>query len=206
MYYLSIPELIIARNEIFARHGYCFTDDHLMQYFLQCSWYLPDVAPGRLDLISLNSTETKNVNFLLDYQDKREDLEELNNLDTTLNYRVESDMFYLYLPAYWKEFCVTSADGHNLRFYEKYSRNSIGGGHLFSIEAIPMVESYDGPSYSYLGTVTDGTQDNYWHLIVTYPTDVQWEIPYQELYTKMYEENQRILSTLTMKDGYILMP
>lgn len=65
---MSIPELVIARNEIFARNGYCFTDDDLMEYFLQCSWYLPQVPPGRLDLVSLNSVERANVNRLLEYQ------------------------------------------------------------------------------------------------------------------------------------------
>lgn len=71
--WMNPAELIIARNEIFARNGYCFTDDDLMAYFLSCSWYLPQVPPGRLDMVSLNSIERQNVNFLLEYQNYLED-------------------------------------------------------------------------------------------------------------------------------------
>ena len=74
--HLNVEQLIIARNEIFARNGYCFTDDELMDYFLQYSWYRPQVPPGRLDLISLNSTERANVMFLLEYQDYLEELQD----------------------------------------------------------------------------------------------------------------------------------
>ncbi len=81
---LSIQELIIARNEIFARLGYSFTDEHLMQYFLQCSWYRPQVAPGRLDLIQLGGTASKNVDFLQKYQDTKEELADLEDGYTTI--------------------------------------------------------------------------------------------------------------------------
>lgn len=200
--YLSIPELIIARNEIFARRGYCFTNDHLMQYFMQCSWYRPDVAPGRLDLLSLNSTENQNVNFLLDYQDKKEDLAELDNLDTSLDYSVETDLYCIYLPNYWEDYCVyTSSDGHSLRFCEKLSQQSIGGGHLFTVTTYSSTDFYNLPSYELLGYITDNN-GNYWYLVAIYPTDVQFDSGNEALYAKMSGEISRILSTLTLKDGY----
>lgn len=200
--YLSIPELIIARNEIFARHGYCFTDDHLMQYFVQRSWYQPDVAPGRLDLVSLNSTERANVNFLLDYQDKLEDMVELDTLDTSLGYYVSSDLYYMYLPNYWEDYCVyTASDGYTMRFCEKLSNQSLGAGHLFTVTAYTSLDYQHLPSYDLLGQVTDNN-GNYWYLIAMYPTDVQFDTGNDALYSKMYNDISRILSTLTLKEGY----
>lgn len=66
---LSLEELCLARNEIFARHGYTFTDQDLLEYFLQKDWYRPTTPPGRKDLISLTSIETKNVDFIKSYED-----------------------------------------------------------------------------------------------------------------------------------------
>ncbi|MFJ5716959.1 YARHG domain-containing protein [Neobacillus sp. NPDC093127] len=39
---LSLEELGLARNEIFARHGHVFTKEELRVYFEQKSWYFPD--------------------------------------------------------------------------------------------------------------------------------------------------------------------
>lgn len=41
---LSLEELGLARNEIFARHGHVFTKEELRVYFEQKSWYFPDAA------------------------------------------------------------------------------------------------------------------------------------------------------------------
>jgi len=37
----SKADLRIARNEIFARHGYAFNSKDLQQHFAQYSWYQP---------------------------------------------------------------------------------------------------------------------------------------------------------------------
>ena len=66
---LTVNELVLARNEIFARHGYTFTDQDLLEYFLQQDWYRPTTPPGRLDMISLTSTEQKNVDMLKSYEE-----------------------------------------------------------------------------------------------------------------------------------------
>lgn len=43
VYYLTSAELRIARNEIFARHGYIFESKELQNYFSSLNWYYPDV-------------------------------------------------------------------------------------------------------------------------------------------------------------------
>ena len=59
-------ELRLARNEIFARHGYVFKSDELESYFYEKSWYFPDPNQDG----SLNKIEEYNVKVI-------EDLEEL---------------------------------------------------------------------------------------------------------------------------------
>lgn len=58
------PDMIrYARNEIFARHGYIFDDQHLQDYFNNQSWYVPQTKN-----VSLSSIEQANVNFLKQYE------------------------------------------------------------------------------------------------------------------------------------------
>ncbi|WP_142329593.1 YARHG domain-containing protein [Bacillus sp. es.036] len=59
-------ELRLARNEIFARHGYLFKSDELESYFAAKTWYYPDPYYDG----SLNNVEEYNVKLI-------EDLEEL---------------------------------------------------------------------------------------------------------------------------------
>jgi YARHG domain len=59
-------ELRLARNEIFARHGYVFKSDELESYFAEKTWYYPDPYYDG----SLNNIEAYNVKLI-------EDLEEL---------------------------------------------------------------------------------------------------------------------------------
>ncbi|WP_273831872.1 YARHG domain-containing protein [Guptibacillus sedimenti] len=59
-------ELRLARNEIFARHGYVFKSDELESYFAEKTWYFPDPYYDG----SLTNVEAYNVKLI-------EDLEEL---------------------------------------------------------------------------------------------------------------------------------
>jgi hypothetical protein len=56
---LSVTELRVARNEIFARRGRFFVDQNLASYFSQFSWY----HPIKVD-VDLSPLETTNVNTL----------------------------------------------------------------------------------------------------------------------------------------------
>ncbi|MEH6938000.1 YARHG domain-containing protein [Bacillus sp. JJ664] len=57
---LSTNELSIARNEIYARHGYIFKSSDLNKYFSTKSWYNPDPTYNG----ALNETEKYNINFI----------------------------------------------------------------------------------------------------------------------------------------------
>lgn len=61
---MSHWELILARNEIFARHGRRFQNADIQAYFDGCSWYNGTIAPEDFDSSVLNEIEVKNVQIL----------------------------------------------------------------------------------------------------------------------------------------------
>lgn len=69
LYYYDATELSLARNEIFARHGYYFGDKDLLEYFMQFDWYQPDTPKGDSSGISFNTIESKNIELLRKIQD-----------------------------------------------------------------------------------------------------------------------------------------
>ncbi|MBM3454835.1 MAG: YARHG domain-containing protein [Bacteroidetes bacterium] len=58
-------DLIIIRNEIYARHGYIFKLQKLKDYFSKQSWYVPryDNVESKLSVI-----EQKNVMFIKSFE------------------------------------------------------------------------------------------------------------------------------------------
>ena len=72
---LSLAELRIARNEIFARHGRQFRDSMLNQWFYAKTWYLNlpyKYSPDDFDAINpspLSRIEIDNANFIKAYED-----------------------------------------------------------------------------------------------------------------------------------------
>lgn len=53
--------LRIARNEIYARRGRCFSDEELQEYFESTSWYEGTIAPEDFDESVFNKYEKKNL-------------------------------------------------------------------------------------------------------------------------------------------------
>ena len=57
---LSDEQLEIARNEIYARHGYIFVSDEWKDFFVGRYWYTPTSKD-----VTLNSVEEYNVSMIL---------------------------------------------------------------------------------------------------------------------------------------------
>lgn len=68
---LSTWELVLARNEIFARHGRRFDDKDIQAYFDGCSWYKGTVSPKSFDSSVFNDYELKNIQTLKSASDAR---------------------------------------------------------------------------------------------------------------------------------------
>lgn len=66
---LSEEALRIAKNEIYARHGYIFQSDDLNRYFREKSWYQASVPAAQFDSSVLNEYEKANIKQIADYQE-----------------------------------------------------------------------------------------------------------------------------------------
>ena len=59
------PEVIhIAKNEIYARHGYSFKDQDIYNYFMGQVWYSPSIMPKDFTEDIFTETEVKNLDML----------------------------------------------------------------------------------------------------------------------------------------------
>lgn len=60
------PKLVIhlAKNEIYARHGYIFKNEDLYNYFMVCVWYNPTCKAEDFDDSVLNEYEKANLEIL----------------------------------------------------------------------------------------------------------------------------------------------
>lgn len=54
----------IAKNEIYARHGYIFTDPDLNSYFNGMDWYTPSTYPEDFSVTVFNDYERTNLELL----------------------------------------------------------------------------------------------------------------------------------------------
>ncbi len=61
-------ELEVMRNTIYARHGYRFKRDDLMNHFQQYSWYSPVTRDAEAIWRSFNATEQYNVTFIKSHE------------------------------------------------------------------------------------------------------------------------------------------
>jgi uncharacterized membrane protein YvbJ len=66
---LSIENLALARNEIFARHGYVFKSDPFESYFNNKSWYKPDPSFKGLGE-EFSAIESYNVQLISNHENK----------------------------------------------------------------------------------------------------------------------------------------
>ena len=62
--------LNLALNEIFARHGYIFSDAKLKAYFTKKSWYHGTVKAKDFDYGVFNSHEAFNMDLIISYQEQ----------------------------------------------------------------------------------------------------------------------------------------
>lgn len=68
---MSDYELMIARNEIYARHGRRFVDNTIQMYFDQQSWYHGTVSPENFSDKVFNQYERANINAIVKVEKSR---------------------------------------------------------------------------------------------------------------------------------------
>ena len=62
---MNAADLQIMRNEIFARHGYCFRKKNLREMFEDKDWYIPNTVDVKNDLTEI---EKKNIALIKRYE------------------------------------------------------------------------------------------------------------------------------------------
>lgn len=72
LYGMDADELELARNEIYARHGYTFSDQALREYFCTKSWYCPNTAVGDQSALKFSSVELANIELMRNYESRVE--------------------------------------------------------------------------------------------------------------------------------------
>ena len=204
IYELDEEEAIIARNEILARKGYVFTDEHLFEYFCHRSWYKPSYPPGDDSRLNLTSLEKDNIKALKTHAEKLKNQPDINNLNTTYNYTVDSLIYTLKLPAYWGDYATIKQNGHNTSFYETTSMSGVYGGHIFSLEL------FRNPNECYanndvLGTLESPVGDR-WYILAVYPSDVQYTPYAKELYKRMEWDIKNIIAYIQGTGDYTFTP
>ena len=65
---LSDWELLLARNEIYARHGRKFDDPDIRAYFESKSWYNGTIDPDNFDASVFNVYEKANIEFIQEHE------------------------------------------------------------------------------------------------------------------------------------------
>lgn len=66
---LNSYELCLARNEIYARHGYIFNSGELRRYFMAQDWYEPSIPSDRFTSNMLNDYERRNIALIQKVED-----------------------------------------------------------------------------------------------------------------------------------------
>lgn len=75
---MTHDEMVLARNEIFARHGRRFSTKWIQKYFDSQSWYRGTIDSQDFDNDTLSSVERYNVNFIKDHEDNASNLQNAN--------------------------------------------------------------------------------------------------------------------------------
>lgn len=68
---LGKSELIVARNELYARYGYIFANPELTAYFTAKPWYAPTVPADQFSEAQFNEFEKANAIFITEYEKEK---------------------------------------------------------------------------------------------------------------------------------------
>lgn len=91
---VETDRLRIARNEIFARHGYIFNDEELQSYFSNTSWYTGTVPAEQFNMDEvLNDFEKKNAELIGKVEDERNEAERSEEFTIRAGVYVNDQLF-----------------------------------------------------------------------------------------------------------------
>ncbi len=201
--YVPTEILKIARNEIYARHGYQFTSD-MKTFFENKEWYSGTVSPSNWSDSKLNTYEKANVQLIKKYENQGAEKPFFASAvagGTVIN----EDGFTLTLPSEWTDsnyFAMKRQDSDE-KIYSFYSKNNFAygsGGHVFSLIIYNTPTSEEDLDFcdNLISLGNDGT--NYYFMAQS--TDVQFAYEIPELsseWQQLSDTYQEIADSFTLK-------
>lgn len=142
---VSVDQMLIGRNEIFARHGRMFDMPELAEYFSQQPWYQGTIPAAQFDSSVLNDFEKKNVELIKRIED------EINGGSTSSGFNPND---YSNLMSLWASGTIPG-DGTKIYITGLVSGHTGGYIYLRPHQLVPdMFVYYDNSKY----TPVDGTE------------------------------------------------
>lgn len=204
--YMTAEQLQLARNEIYARYGYSFTNTSMNEYFMNCSWYYPTVVSSKLELIHLSKIELANVKMIQAFELDLKLGKGEGNPNTKMSYYAKHDFLTMYLPDHWRNNCICikpNGTAGNMHFYEKYNQDYSNDGWVYSIEFVSTdasIPSYYGKNVEVYGYVTTPDGKEYYVLKVTPQYDEA--VFLYNVYDLMESQVDTIWNSIEWKSGY----
>lgn len=136
---LSDYQLKIARNEIYARHGYIFETSEMKNYFNNQAWYNPSISASNFSDSMLNSIETHNIDLIKQFE------------NGTYGANVKGDDYYEYhsyvIPDSSSRY-LTASDVQGLSSYQlKIARNEIYARHGYIFQTDEMRNYFNNQAW-----------------------------------------------------------
>lgn len=124
---LSSKEIMLARNEIYARHGVLFGDNEIQDYFDSKSWYVGTVELKDFSADVFNSIEKYNIDFIVDYESNltsNDDNPSLYSYDRAQEdkYDEEDDSYQEEETEPPLDIKTKTVDGVDFRYVSSYNR------------------------------------------------------------------------------------
>ncbi|MDP4094393.1 MAG: YARHG domain-containing protein [Bacillota bacterium] len=142
-------QIDLARNEIYARHGYIFKTEYYKDYFSSCDWYSEN--PGFSESM-LNKIEAQNTEFLKQYNQKITDnFKPVKNSSTSVDLNGDGIVDNVTLD------CKTGADSYKLKVNDSVVTGT--GENLNGVLFICDIDSKD--NYKELAITESGPSDDY---------------------------------------------
>lgn len=200
--YIPTEILRIARNEIYARHGYQFTSD-MKTFFENKTWYNGTVPASQWSDNKLNVYEKKNVELIQKYENLGAKIP-FTTSSVADGTQINGDGFTLTLPSEWNSsnYFATKGRGKDCDFYTFYSKNNCAYGYhgvVFTLLVYdkPMPQ---GERIFYDGLVDLGNDESH-YLYIGQCTDIQnaFDVPaLKSEYMQLYDTYNEIVASFQM--------
>lgn len=203
--------LLIARNEIYARHGRKFNNPVLQEHFGSCSWYTPSVEADEFDENVLSDIEKRNIEVIKEREklikEWGESYPQLPPQEGLYSLEEQADGSVICkfneitftIPAEWKNKYVIEASEDRISFFSKLSYEyDTETGYVCSIARMQTQ-----PDWAEKKLIQEA--NGYYYYIV-YPSDVpyvQSGIP-KKVVMEIAKEYKYLMETGIDKDSVII--